>query len=238
MKTISNGLNSTRDIFVTTSGNIYIDNGEFNGRVEKWTLNATAGDVAWYVSDACYGLFVDLNEDLYCAMEWGHQILKKTAKDSVNTTTRIAGSGGVGGNASDMLDGPRGIFVDTDFNLYVADCYNNRIQLFRPGQSNGSTVAGSGAANTITLNWPTDIVLDADGYLFIIEYNGHRIVGSGPYGFRCIAACTGSYGSAANQLWAPCSLSFDSHGNLIVSDTNNERIQKFLLATNSCGKLP
>lgn len=236
MKTISTDPNSTCSIFVTTNGNIYIDNGRFNGRIDKWTLNATASVVVWYVSGTCYGIFVDTNDNLYCSMDLGHQILKKAAKDTANTTTRIAGSG-ISGNGTNALNGPRGIFVDINFNLYVADCYNDRVQLFPSGQMNGTTVAGSGAANAFTLYCPADIKLDADEYLYIIEYDGHRVIASGPYGFRCIAACTGSSGSATNQLRGPCSLNFDSYGNLIVSDTDNQRIQKFLLATNSCGKL-
>ena len=57
------------------------------------------------------------------------------------------------GSASDRLADPQGIFVDIDFNLYVADNGNNRIQLFLPGQLNATTVAGIGAPGTITLAW-------------------------------------------------------------------------------------
>ena len=37
---------------------------------------------------------------------------------------------------------PRGIFVDTNLDLYVADRYNHRVQLFRSGQLDAVTVAG------------------------------------------------------------------------------------------------
>jgi hypothetical protein len=70
-------------------------------------------------------------------------------------------------------------------------------------------VAGDGATGTVSLNTPTDVILDADGYLFIVEYDGHRIVASGPNGFRCIIACTGVNGSTTTQLQNPTSLSFD-----------------------------
>ena len=128
------------------------------------------------------------------------------------------------------------IFVDISFNLYVADCLNNRIQLFRPGQLNGTTIAGDGASQSITLSYPADIVLDADGYLFIVDFGNNRIVRLGPNGFQCIVGCTNTGGSAADQLNGPYSLSFDSYGNLFVTDFYNNRIQKFLLATNSCGE--
>ena len=62
-------------------------------------------------------------------------------------------------------------------------------------------MAGSGATGTISLSCPNDVILDADGYLYIVEYNAHRIVASGPHGFRCIIACTGSNGIASDQLY-------------------------------------
>jgi sugar lactone lactonase YvrE len=148
----------------------------------------------------------------------------------------VAGTG-VSGSASNLLNEPRGIFVDANFNLYVADCLNNRIQRFPSGQLNAVTIAGSGASGTtISLDCPTGLVLDANGYLFITDFNNHRVVGSSANGFRCLVGCSGVSGSSSNQLYNPTSLSFDSYGNLYVADMNNNRIQQFVLATNSCGK--
>jgi tripartite motif-containing protein 71 len=120
--------------------------------------------------------------------------------------------------------------------LYVADCNNNRIQVFQSGQLNGVTVAGNGASGAITLNCPTGVVLDTNGYLFIVDSNNHRIVGSGSYGFRCVVGCSGG-GSASNQLFYPQSMAFDSYGNMFVSDRSNGRIQKFVFQNNTCGEL-
>ena len=134
-----------------------------------------------------------------------------------------------------MLHNPRGIFVDINFDLYVADCSNNRVQLFQLGQSNALTVAGSTAPGTITLSCPIAIVLDADKYLFIVDAGYNRVVGSGPNGFRCVVGCSGG-GAAANQLNNPWSLSFDSYGNLYVADQGNSRIQKFIVLNKTLGK--
>jgi hypothetical protein len=136
-----------------------------------------------------------------------------------------------------MLNTPYGIFVDTNFDLYVADYGNNRIQLFQSGQLSGITLAGATSlTTTITLNNPTGIVLDADKYLFIADNGNSRIIGSGPNGFRCLFGCFGSWGSASNQLYWPCSLSFDSYGNMFVTDLANSRLQKFILLNNTYGK--
>ena len=69
---------------------------------------------------------------------------------------------------------------------------------------------------TIVLSRPTGVVLDADGYLFIVDSGHHRIIGSGPGGFRCVVGCSGLAGSASDHLSSPATLSFDTDGNMFV----------------------
>ena len=85
---------------------------------------------------------------------------------------------------------------------------NGRIQLFRLNQRNGSTKL------TIKLIYPTGIVLDGDQYLFIVDANNDRIIGSDENGFRCI-------------------FGFDSYGNIYVTDQSNNRVQKISLSKKS-----
>jgi len=118
---------------------------------------------------------------------------------------------------------------------------NGRIQLFRLNQRNGSTKL------TIKLIYPTGIVLDGDQYLFIVDANNDRIIGSDENGFRCIFGCFGG-DSTNDKLSAPVGMSFDSYGNIYVTDQRNlivsmkivrfSRNQRpkshFLLLTNHC----
>ena len=233
-RTISDSLSWPSSVFVTTNGDIYVDNGHAHGRVDKWPLNANTSVTAVYVPDLCSGLFIDINDTLYCSMGWRHKVVTQSLNSTSNITIIIGNGTAV--NTATTFDTPQGIFVDTNFDLYVADCNNNRIQRFQFGQVSGITVAGVASSNTtITLNHPTGIVLDADNYLFIVDQGSNRIVGSGPNGFRCLVGCN-SGGSSSNQLSSPFALSFDSYGNIFVTDNGNDRIQKFLLLTNSCGK--
>jgi hypothetical protein len=115
-----------------------------------------------------------------------HQVVKRWLNDNASTSSIAAGTG-TSDSTSNALSNPYGIFVDINFDLYVADAGNHRIQLFRSGQLNGTTVAGVGSPSpTIILNQPTGVVLDADKYLFIVDEYNHHIVRSGPDGFRCI----------------------------------------------------
>ena len=222
------------DTFVATNGDVYVESGMSGLHVDRWVSNGTIVTTAMLTQDRCYGLFVDIHDDVYCAEGAHNQVFRHSSTDPLNVSTAIAGDR-TAGSAPNMLNGPRGIFVGLDLKLYVADCFNNRVQCFSNGHQNGATVAGSGASATITLQWPNDVILDADGYLFIVEFYIHRVVGSGPHGFRCIAGCTGTAGSSSNQLSNPTSLSFDTMGNLFVADYGNSRVQKFQLVSQSCG---
>ena len=227
-KTISGNLSDPLSLFVTTNGDIYVDNGK-KGRVDKWTRENERWISVMNITLRCYGLFVDIYENLYCSMYHNYRVDKRWS----NGTTIIVAGTGVQGSQSDMLDYPYGIFVDINLDLYVADASNHRIQLFRLNQRNGITVAGNGSTKlTIELIYPTGIVLDGDQHLFIVDNNNHRIIGSDENGFRCIFGCSGG-GSTNNKLYFPVSMSFDSYGNIYVTDQSNNRVQKISLSKKS-----
>lgn len=233
-QTISDGLFSPYAVFASIHGDVYIDHGS-NGSVLRWSANTNTTAVVMNVSGICYGLFLDSNETLYCSMIMLHRVVKQSMTSPGNGTAIAAGTGSGGSSAFD-LHYPYGIFVDTNFTLFVADCSNHRIQRFSPDDRNGTTVAGVGAPGTVTLSFPTAVALDAEGYLFIVDKDNHRVVGQSLLGFRCIVGCSGTNGSAANQLRYPWSLSFDSYANIYIADMVNSRIQQFALWNNSCGK--
>lgn len=118
----------------------------------------------------------------------------------------------------------------------MADSDNNRVQLFRPGQTNGTTVMGKEASINSTLRFPRGVVLDFDGNLFVTDSQNHRIVTIRVNQFLCLIGCDNRSGSSANQLNEPVTTMFDTYGNLFVIDKNNARLQKFTILPNTCGK--
>jgi hypothetical protein len=221
-------------IFATSNGDIYVDNGNHQ-QIDKFVMNSNDSIYVTAVLWKCIGLFLDIDLNIYCSMDVYHLVLKQTFINGVNISTVVAGNGS-SGSTSDTLNNPNGIFVDSNFKLYVADWANNRIQLFLPGQLNATTVAGDGAPGTIVLRGPTAVILDADGYLYIVDWANSRIVGSGTNGFQCLVGCVNQGGAAADQLYYPRSLSFDIYGNLFVTDPENHRVQKFILLSDLCSK--
>lgn len=89
-----------------------------------------------------------------------------------------AGIPGRSGNTSVQLNRPGGIVMDSYGNLYVADEYNSRIQMFCPDAVFGKTIAGITGQNgnaTHLLSYPSDIQLDQDLNLIVADTYNHRI---------------------------------------------------------------
>ncbi|CAF1324490.1 unnamed protein product [Adineta steineri] len=234
-KIIHGNFTQPYSLFVTSNGDIYIGDGIWNGGVHRWSAETNIFVTVMNVSFPCDGLFVDINDTTYCSMFEHHQVVKRSLNSPAKKPNRVAAGTGEPGSDSKKLFNPLGIFVDINLDLYVADHYNDRVQLFQPGELKAITVAGSKSLNpTITLDCPSGIILDAEKYLFIVDQNNHRIVGSGLNGFRCLVGCYG-VGSQSNQLNGPFSLSFDRSGNMFVADTLNHRIQKFKYLNRYCG---
>ena len=188
-------------LFVTANGDVYSYN-PFKNQVTRSSMDMATSFPVMLVNDFCRGLFIDTNNTLYCAVWYMAQVVAKSLDDPTSALKLAAGTGCYG-SASNQLSYPAGIFVDLNFSLFVADSGNNRVQRFSYGETNGTTIAGSGASGTITLNAPRDVVLDGNGYLFIVDTSNHRVIGSGPDGFRCVAGCMSVPGSALQPVVIP-----------------------------------
>ncbi len=244
----STNLQGSFSLFVTISGDIYVNNDKSIYRVNKPTANkSTASNaIVMNVSSPCIDIFIDFTNTLYCSMNLRHKVVKLLLEYEFNIGEVPAAGNGTNESTSYSLNNPTGIFVDVKLNLYVADSGNNRIQLFRHGNTNGTTVAGNRALGKQGLDFPTGVVLDADGDLFIADRGNQRIIRSEKNGFRCVIGCLEDYGSNFHPyshhnhrpdppLHRPQALWFDSYSDMFVLDHDNHRVQEFHLSTNSCG---
>jgi hypothetical protein len=218
--------NSSELIFIGECPSIQIDRWTDSGSKLQWSLPSLA---------RCASISIDENGNLYCS-EWEYHRISRVPLNSPNRTFSILAGTGCSGSSTKTLNSPLGIFVSTSLDLFVADCGNDRVQRFRNGQVNATTMAGTSASGTISLFCPSSVIMDADGYLFIADRGNHRIVGSGPFGYRCIVGCLGNWNSTPSHLYSPMGISFDSMGNLYVIDSSNNRIQRFSLQSNANGE--
>ncbi|CAF1367135.1 unnamed protein product, partial [Rotaria sp. Silwood1] len=108
--------------------------------------------------------FDPLSESLLIVNYEGHNVVRWKLGSS-NWTIAAGNPHGAGGTSSMHLHYPRDVAVDRWGNIYVADNANHRIQFFRAGELNGTTIAGISAAagNVPTqLSQPLSVALDTE----------------------------------------------------------------------------
>ncbi|CAF2161951.1 unnamed protein product, partial [Rotaria magnacalcarata] len=94
-----------------------------------------------------------------------------------NIGTLVAGGNG-NGDGLNQLNGPTYLFVDRQQNVYVSDCYNNRVMKWSKGAKEGVLVAGGqGGGSALTqLNGPYELFVDTLGSLYIADFYNHRVI--------------------------------------------------------------
>ncbi|WP_284640904.1 stalk domain-containing protein [Paenibacillus silviterrae] len=153
-----------------------------------------------------------------------------------------------------LFNEPKGIAVDANGNIYVADAGNHAVRKI-DASGKVTTVAGTGvlghkdgAGKEARLYYPTDVAVAADGTIYVTDSLNHVIRSITPAGQvktlnalsnRLIEVSPGqvvpagdySDGSLATAKFnEPTSLVLDAKGNLYVSDTGNQRIRYIDLA--------
>lgn len=172
--------------------------------------------------------------------------------DTAGVITTIAGTGeaGVSGDAGPakaaQLSGPRGITFDQAGNLFVADTGNSRIRKIDTAGAittatgdvpgcyawTGNTGDPAGAAVS-GLCYPSDILVDFGGNLYITDTGNHRVRKVDTFGAATTFAglsVPGYAGDGTAALLAmfdsPAGLALDAGGNFYVADSGNGRIRK------------
>lgn len=177
-----------------------------------------------------YGLARDRDtEKLYIADSGNHRVMCY-AKNATSGTV-VAGGNGNGTNTSQLLF-PRGLYFDSLSNSLVIINYNvPSVVRWVLGASNWVLIASNANVSaTSTMASPTDVTFDPMGNMYIADRGNHRILmfRSGETNGTTIAGVKGVSGANSTLLNAPYSLKLDDQLNLYVTDTNNQRVQKFL----------
>jgi iron(III) transport system ATP-binding protein len=109
--------------------------------------------------------------------------------------------------------------------LYIADSFNNRIQVFTDA---GEFREVFGAPDTrVELGYPYALALGPQNDLFVIEYSTARVSRFDLKTGRLLGRF-GSPGRGEGQFATPWGLDVDSNGTILVADTDNRRIVELL----------
>jgi sugar lactone lactonase YvrE len=199
-----------------------------------------------------HSLAVAPNGDLYIADTLNHKIRKIDMKSSEIATFAGTGDKGFAGDggpaAKARFDGVYCIaFGPKAERLYVADLENRRICMIDMKSGEISTVAGNGKkgvpedgalAKDAPLVDPRAVAADGKGNVYILERSGNalRVVDSDGK-IRTVAG-TGKAGHSGDdgdalkaQLNGPKHLCVDPDDNVLIADTENHVIRKYLPKT-------
>ena len=182
--------------------------------------------------------------NLYIADFNNHRVRRVNSSGTVTTVagTGTAGYSGDGGPATSAeIDFPRGLAVDADGNLYIAD-YSNDVVREVDGSGTITTVAGTGTAGysgdggdatAAELDGPRTLAFDSDGNLYITDSLNNVIRKVGPSGTITTVAGTGTAGysgdggdATAAELNQPWGVTLDASGNLYIADTLNNVVRR------------
>ena len=188
---------------------------------------------------------VDSKGNLYIADFYDHRIRMVSVTGTISTIagTGISGYSGDNGPAKvAKIRYPDGVVVDSKGNIVFSDGGNNRIRQINPATGIITTIAGTGAAGfggdgglatAAKLKQPFGLAFDKSGNLFFADFGNQRIrridtTGKiGTVAGNGIAGFSGDGGKATlASLNYPHYVTFDSAGNLYISDTNNFRVRK------------
>ncbi len=187
------------------------------------------------------GVAIDSSGNIIITDSYNNKIRKIDTDGEVST---IAGGGSP--NVGDFVDGtgtnarfygPRGVAIDNNGNIIVADYFNNRIRKIDTS-GNVTTIAGDGTGGftdgvgtAAKFNGPTGVAIDSSGNIIVSDYYNHRIrkidtsgnvttiVGNGTASFA-------DGNSTTAKFKYPKGVTVDSDGNIIVADQDNHRIRK------------
>ena len=231
---------SPSSVAVDSSGNLYIAD-TANHVIRMVTTGGTISTIAGnntggYTGDGAAaidaelefptGVAVDKGGNVYIA-DSGNNVIREVSGGNINTI--------VGGVAGQPLIDPETVLVDSSGNLYISEQSGYRISKYSNG--NLTVLAGNGnigfsgdngPGTDASLNEPSGMALDSQGYLYLCDTDNGRIRKIAPDGIITTIAGLGNpgyYGDGgfATQalLFFPRGIVVDGSGNVYISDTDN-----------------
>ena len=223
-------------VAVDTAGNVYVTDSDRVRKISPDSVVTTLASGLFMSSPGADAkLATDTEGNVYVVQRHLYEVLKISPYGIVTT---LAGSGtsgsedGIGSAAS--FSSPRGVAVDTEGNVYVADA-----NTIRKISSDGvvTTLVDHLGSSTST----EDIAVDASGYLYVSQsgtgggFSPHRVLRISPSGLQGVWGGTFAGGDGTGfvdgqgenaRFDYPAGLAVDAAGNVYVADSHNDAIRR------------
>jgi sugar lactone lactonase YvrE len=187
--------------WVDSIGDIYIPE-DFNHRIRKvnrfgiiTTFGGTgsestlglSGPIASVSFHSPYSIVGDtLGAYLYISDQyyvWKYSFISNNVSTFAHASLAPGFSGDDGPASNARLNEPKGLWLTTSGDLYIADCGNHRVRKVTPsgiittvaGSGPGSDLGDDGPATDAKLSSPTGVYVDSNGYLFIADSDTYSI---------------------------------------------------------------
>lgn len=253
-------LNCPTGVAVDAQGNIYIADRD-NHRIRRVAAadglittfagtgtpgsNGDNGDAKLAQLYSPFRVLLDKQGNLLIADTDNHRI-RKVGTDGAITTiagTGVLGAAGDGGLATNaQLNGPEGMALDSEGNLFIADTNNHKLRRIVASSGIITTIAGTGIrgatgdggdATAARLGFPEGVWVDGQNNVFIADTFNDRV--------RRISAADGRIATVAGnglngysgdgtsatgtRLNCPTEIITDTAGRLLIADRDNHRVR-------------
>jgi len=194
-----------------------------------------------------HSLAIGPGGDIFIADTWNNRIRRIDARSRNIFAFAGTGKRGFGGDGGPARDAEFGnvycvAFDAPNENLFVADLDNRRIRAVNLKSGIVTTVAGNGqrgipvdgaTATEAPLVDPRAVAIDSKGALYILERSGHALRRVESDGTIRTVAGRGKKGNADGEALkaefnGPKHICVDANDNVIIADTDNHVIRKFL----------
>ena len=241
----SSQLNYPNDVCVDKEGNLYVSDTN-NHRIQKFVNGSMNGITIAGISGVSGSALNQFNYPrcmafdatetyVYVADTGNHRVMRYLT----NSTSGMNGTLVAGGNGPNItgisLNLPWGIqYLPAVSNaLFITNSGGHSVMRWIPGAASGVFIGGlSGFAGSVLtlLRQPMGIKVDTHLNMYVVDSGNHRvqILCNNNRTGRTIIGITGNASNSTTQLNLPRGIAFDSAMNMYISDTGNNRIQKFL----------
>jgi prepilin-type N-terminal cleavage/methylation domain-containing protein len=189
-----------------------------------------------------------------------------SSTQSYQTAGSYAKQFGTSGTGNGKFSAPAGIASDRYGNLYVSDTGNNRVQKLNANGVWQMTIGGGASCTSCAsatscscsagsgngmFSAPQSLAVDSGGNLWVVDKSNSRVqefsasgswrmtIGGGPSCTGCASAtsCTCTASAASGYFTNPTGIALDAAGTVWVSDTGNNRLEKFTTSGGYAGSV-